>query len=282
MSYHHLTTYECGCIEILQTLGYSNRKIALLLERHRSCIDREIKRNSAAVTYQAEAAQTNYCKRRLNSKPHGKWNKKIGETIEQKLLETWSPEQIANTVTEGEVSFKTIYNWLYQGKLPQVNTDVLRHKGKRRKPAEKRGKFMIGVSISNRPLEVKDRKVFGHWELDGMVSSRGKSKGCLTTIAERKSRLYTAVKMPDRTSDSMEKAICHLHKVLPAGAFKTGTTDRGKEFACYHSVENNHGIVLYFADSYSSWQRGTRADNDIVAHKTAQYFCIWQGTGVKA
>ena len=60
MSYHHLTTYERGRIEILRTLNYSNRKIALLLERHRSCIDREIRRNSAAATYQAEVAQINY------------------------------------------------------------------------------------------------------------------------------------------------------------------------------------------------------------------------------
>jgi len=141
-----------------------------------------------------------------------------------------------------------------------VSTDVLRHKGKHRKPAEKRGKFMIGASISNRPDEVKDRKIFGHWELDSMVSSRGKSKGCLATFAERKSRLYTAVKMPNRTSDSMEKAICQLHKVLPAGAFKTGT-DRGKEFACYHSVENSLGIALYFADPYSSWQKGACEKN---------------------
>ncbi len=148
MSYKHFTTYERGRIEIPRTLGYSNRKIALLLECHRSCIDREIKRNSAAVTYQAEAAQTNYCKRRLNSRPRSKWNKDLAETIEQKLLETWSPEQIANTVTAGEVSFKTIYNWLYQGKLRKVSTDVLRHKGKRRKPAEKRGKFMMEIIYS--------------------------------------------------------------------------------------------------------------------------------------
>ena len=262
MSYQHLTTYERGRIEILRTLDYSNRKIALLLERHRSCIDREIKRNSAEFTYQAEVAQTNYYKRRLNSKPSGKWTKVLAETIGQKLRQTWSPEQIANTVTAGAVSFKTIYNWLYQGLIPQINTDILRHKGKRQRPAEKRGKFMIGASISNRPPEVKERETFGHWELDSMVSSRGKSKGCFATFVERKSRLYTAIKMPDRTADSMEKAICQLHGVLPVGAFKTGTTDRGKEFACYHSVENNLGIALYFADPYSSWQRGSNENSN--------------------
>ncbi|NLY37354.1 MAG: hypothetical protein GX046_08995 [Tissierellia bacterium] len=72
---------------------------------------------------------------------------------------------------------------------------VLRHKEKRRKPAEKRGKFMAGESISNHHKEVEDKKYFGHWELDTIVSGREKSKGCLATFLEGKSPLYTAIKM---------------------------------------------------------------------------------------
>jgi IS30 family transposase len=98
-----------------------------------------------------------------------------------KLSLTWSPEQIANTVTLGKVSFKTIYNWLYSGKLIKTNVTALRQK------------------------EVKERKTFGHWELDSMVSSRGESKGCFATFVERKSRLYTAFKTPNRTSESMKE-----------------------------------------------------------------------------
>jgi IS30 family transposase len=262
MSYHHLTTYERGRIEILHKLGYSNRKIALLFGRHRSCIDREIERNAVAGAYQAEVAEESYHKRRMHSKPRGKWDEDVAGIIELKLRETWSPEQIANTVAMGKVSFKTIYNWLYQGKFSRVNIAVLRQKGKRQKPAEKRGRFDVGTSISERPKEVKHRETFGHWELDTVVSSRGKSKGCFATFVERKSRLYTALKIPDRTAASMEKAICQLHGVLPAGAFKTGTTDRGKEFACYHSIENNLGLPLYFADPYSSWQRGSNENSN--------------------
>lgn len=262
MSYHHLTTYERGRIEILHKLGFSNRSIALFLGRHRSCIDREIKRNTLTTGYKAENAEQNYRKRRINSKSKGKWDTDIANIIEQKLLDTWSPEQISNTVTKGKVSLKTIYNWLYQGKLSRVTIDVLWQKGKRRKPAEKRGKFAIGTSISKRPNEVKDRKTFGHWELDTMVSSRGKSKGCFATFVERKTRLYTAIKIPDRTADSMERAICQLHAALPAGVFKTGTTDRGKEFACYQSIENKLGLPLYFADPYSSWQRGSNENSN--------------------
>lgn len=158
MSYHHLTTYERGRIEALHEVGYSNRNIALLIGRHRSCVDREIKRNTKTIAYQAEVVDGNYQKRRMRCKPNGKWNEDIAGIIEQKLRETWSPEQIANTVTKGKLSFKTIYNWLYQGRLPHVEIKVLRQEGKRRKPAEKHGRFAVGASISKCPIEVKSKE----------------------------------------------------------------------------------------------------------------------------
>ena len=237
MSYHHLTTYERSRIEVLHKLGYSNHKIALSVGRHRSSIDRELSRNSYGEPYQAEQAEQSYRQRRTNSKPNGKCNDGIIAIIEEKLLATWSPEQIANTVTLGKLSFKTIYYWLYAGKFPAADANHLRQKGKRRK-AEKRGKFSMGIPISERPIEVKTRKTFGHWELDSMVSSRGESKGCFATFVERKSRLYTAFKTPDRTAESMLAAITQLYHSLPDGAFKTGTTDRGKEFACCQTVKD--------------------------------------------
>lgn len=75
------------------------------------------------------------------------------------------------------VAFKTIYNWLYAG-LIDLDLSVLRRKGKTRQPKETRGRFRIGTSIAKRPKEVRNRETFGHWELDTVVSSRGKSKGC--------------------------------------------------------------------------------------------------------
>jgi len=261
MSYHHLSTYERGRIEALAALGYTNRAIAKKIGRHRSSVDRELKRNAKDGCYQAEHANDNYHNCRKNSKPKGKCFLELIEAIEEKLKATWSPEQIANTVTSGLISFKTIYNWLYAGKLTKTDVTVLRQKGKRRK-AEKRGRFAMGEPISKRPAEVKSRETFGHWELDTMVSSRGKSKGCFATFVERKSRLYTAVKIPDRSAASMEAAITQLHHLLPAGSFKTGTTDRGKEFACFDSVLKTLGFPLFFADAYSSWQRGSNENSN--------------------
>ena len=159
-----------------------------------------------------------------------------------------------------KLSFITIYNWIYEGML-NVPLQVLRHKGKGRQPQETRGKFNIGRSISQRPKSVRNRQEFGHWELDTMVSSRGKSKGCLATFAERKSRLYLAFLIPNRTKDAMHNAIEQLTSNLPEHALKSFTSDRGKEFACYPAVEAS-GIDFYFADAYSAWQRGTNENSN--------------------
>jgi IS30 family transposase len=261
MSYHHLTTFERGRIQQLLSLGYSHRNIARELRRHHSCIDRELRRNVSDIDYTAEVAHSAYDTRRKRSKPKGKFTDDLVDTISVKLLATWSPEQIANTATKGIISCKTIYNWLYAGVIPEITVRNLRHKGKRRK-AEKRGKFSMGTSISERPKEVKSRETFGHWELDSMVSSRGESKGCFATFVERKSRLYTAFKTTDRTAVSMQAAIVQLFNTLPKGSFKTGTTDRGKEFACWKDIKNELGLTLYFADAYSSWQRGSNENSN--------------------
>ena len=69
--------------------------------------------------------------------------------------------------------------------------------------------------------------------------------------------MYLAIKIPDRTAFSMENAVRFVANILPKKAFKTATVDRGKEFACYSNIERDLNIVFYFADPYSSWQRGT-------------------------
>lgn len=261
MSYTHFTTFERGSIAAYLKNGYSCRKISEILNRHHSSIAREIKRN-CSLKYDAETAHALYKYRRQKSVSKGKYNELLGNEIENKLNITWSPEQIANTSTIGAVSFKTIYNWIYTGKINKGSLRVLRQKGKRHKPMETRGKFAIGESIDKRPKEVKKREEFGHWELDTMVSSRGKSKGCFATFIERKSRLYTAIKIADRTAESMEVAIKYLYSVLPKKTFKTATTDRGKEFACYDNIKKDLNLTLYFADPYSSWQRGSNENSN--------------------
>lgn len=77
------------------------------------------------------------------------------------------------------VCFKTIYRWLYHGRLAKGILTLFRHKVKRQNPAETRSKFAIDKSIIQRPKEVRSRETFSHWELDTVVSDRRKSKGCV-------------------------------------------------------------------------------------------------------
>ncbi len=99
-------------------------------------------------------------------------------------------------------------------------------------------------------------------ELDTVVSSRGKSKGCLDTFVERQTRFYVVIKIENRSASEMYRAISELYEHFPKGTFKTCTVDRGKEFACYAQIEVELKVPVYFADAYSSWQRGSNQNTN--------------------
>lgn len=258
MSYSHFSTAERVKLETLHELGWSTRQIAKVLYRHHGSIARELQRNTPnSQRYKAEMA-VHLTNRRKQSRVRSTkctFARKV--IIEEKLRLTWSPEQIANGLPDLKISFKTIYRWLYLGLLHKGNLKMLRQKGKRRLPYETRGRFSYGPSIQHRPTEVKARQTFGHWELDTVVSGRGKSKHCLATFAERKTRYYVAIPMQDRTSLSMKQAIESVRNGMHGDCMRTATVDRGKEFSCYKEVKDELGIDVYFADPYSAWQRGT-------------------------
>ena len=146
--------------------------------------------------------------------------------------------------------------------LAKGNVNRLRRKGKSLKPKETRGKFNIGKSIKDRPKEVRKRETIGHWELDTVVSSRGKSKACLSTFVERKSRFLIAQVMENRKSSTFNFHCFTAFKDIPCDLIKTFTVDRGKEFARYVDIENTLNIDVYFADAYASWQRGTNENTN--------------------
>ncbi len=256
MSYHHLNTFERTRIEVLSTFGYSTRQISKELNRHHSTIARELKRNSNNK-YIAEHAELLATERRFKLRRPSTKTSEIITLIQTYLNLTWSPEQIANTVLKGQVSFKTIYSWLYDGTLQAGDLSCLRQKGKRRQPRETRGRFNVGTSIHQREKEVKKRQTFGHWELDTVVSGRGQSKGCFATFVERQTRFYIAMKIENRSASEMYRAIKEVYLRYPTNTFKSFTVDRGKEFACYKQVEEELNIPVFFADPYSSWQRGS-------------------------
>ena len=146
--------------------------------------------------------------------------------------------------------------------IAKGNVNRLRRKGKSLKPKETRGKFNIGKSIKDIPKEVRKRETIGHWELDTVVSSRVKSKACLSTFVERKSRFLIAQVMENRKSSTFNFHCFNAFKDIPINLIKTFTVDRCKEFAGYVDIENKLNIDVYFADAYASWQRGTNENTN--------------------
>ena len=270
MNYKHITTNERCCIANFLSLGLSLRKIAKHLNRNISTISREVKRNSTNGKYLAHIACENYAKNRKNCGAKGKSsNPTLIKYIEDGLEKTWSPEQIAGRLRldyqddkSMKIGFKTIYRWLYQKNIAKGNVNRLRRKGKSLNPKESREKFNIGKSIKDRPKEVRKRETIGHWELDTVVSSRGKSKACLSTFVERKSRFLIAQVMENRKSLTLNFHCFTAFKDIPTNLIKTFTVDRGKEFAGYVDIENTLNIDVYFADAYASWQRGTNENTN--------------------
>ena len=261
MNYHHFTIEERCCLREYYIKGKSYREIARLLNRNVSSVSRELRRNCTHFydkpRYYPHTAQRKSDLR--NSYRHRGmfWSKEVLEYIDDKLAQTWSPEQISNTLCELKMpSFKTIYRWIDERYLSST-VKRLRRKGKTRKRLGNGGRFTTGKSIRKRDKSVYKRLEFGHWEADTVVSGQGKTKYCFATLAERKTRYYIAIKIPNRNGETFAKAITNVLSKLPQGAVKTITCDRGSEFSEWRKIEQELHCNMYFADPYCAWQKGT-------------------------
>ena len=154
--------------------------------------------------------------------------------------------------------FKTIYNWLYCGLLTGSSVKNLRHKGKRQKNKttyqNQKAKDMKERSIWKRPKEVKNRERIGDFEIDTIVAPHDNSKACLVTIVDRRSRYAIVRKVEDRKAETVKECLIDTLKNIKV---HTLTSDRGVEFYEFKEIEEKLNINYYFADPYSSWQRGT-------------------------
>ena len=262
MNYTHLTIEERACLRKYYVEGKSYRETARLLGRNVSTISREIARNYThrydINTYYPHTAHKKYLFRRSFCHRGVFRNNEVIEYINEKLLLTWSPEQISNTPCNIKMpSFKTIYRWIYEKYLVKGNLSVLRKKGKTRKRLGNGGRFTTDKSIRKRDKSVYKRKEFGHWEADTVVSGKGKTKACFATLAERTTRYYIAVKIPNRNGETMAKAIIATLSKFPQEAVKTITCDRGSKFAGWRQIESALHCDMYFADPYCARQKGT-------------------------
>ncbi len=279
MGYQHLTIGERECVVSMRYAGAGVADIARKLSRCPSTIYRELKRNASTKGYIAHKAQWLYERRHSRASRRLKhWPDKLMKYVMDKLVEDWSPEQIAGSLVVSHprsfrmrISFATLYRWIRQdramgGKLYKL----LRRKGKRYKRSwshDTRGRFNDVPCISERPKAVDDMRRYGDWECDTVFGAQG--SGCMVSINERKSRYLVVRKMERFSALELNKAVFEALEGLPPRMLRTMTVDRGKEFARYKELRTVLGISVYFAQPYSAWQRG---QNENLNGLLRQYF----------
>jgi len=266
MSYKHFSIEERGLIDVYLRNGVSVSEIARRLNRNKSSVSREINRNSDfRKQYIALYAESYTNTRRKNSKWNPQMHKKLIEYIREKILETWSPEQISNKLkidfpndASMQISFKKIYSLIYDGQIPGITKKNLRHKGKKRYYGVYTKKSIIPnrTSITERPASIDNRENIGDWEMDTVRSSRD-TKYCLATYADRKSRYYIAVLMKNGKPSSFNKATRTTFKNKARGKINSFTCDNGIEFVEHEKITKNLKASVYFAKPHSPGDRPT-------------------------
>ena len=275
MGYRHLNIDERESILKMRSEQKDMTHIAELIGRNKGTISRELSRNlSSTGEYKPHLAQRYYAKRRDASKqPYRiEQNGRLRQYIRNKLKLYWSPEQIASRLEidhldtpQMRVSPLVIYNWVQRDKESGGSYYTYLRQGhrKRRKKhgsLRNQGQIPDRRPISERPKAVDSRQDMGHWEGDTVV---GKSHGSfVATHVERKSRYLLVGKTDDKTAESINFTTKQLFRKIPRSIRKTMTFDNGKEFAGFKALEKAVGFCCYFADPYSSWQRGTNENTN--------------------
>jgi IS30 family transposase len=267
MSYEQLSLEEREVLARLNMAGVSQSRMALELDRDKSTISRELRRNRQAGEYLAPRAQDQAERRRCAAKAPWKLQyEPLASHVREKLSLAWSPEQIAGrlwldfpTDQRMQISHETIYGWVWADKQQGGNLwlslrQSRRKHRKRRSGRELRGHLPGRVGIEERPAVVETRERFGDWESD-TVGGAGQ-RGYLATHVERKSRYLVAAKLPNKTAPTFTRRTIRAFRVEPGLPLETMTADNGKEFADFKKMETALGITVYFARPYHSWERG--------------------------
>ena len=287
----HLTLEEREEISRGLAAGLSLREIARRLGRDPSTVCREVDNNGGRTNYRAAKADKQAEQRRrrpqvckLESSPT------LCQVVRDKLNENWSPEQIAGWLQreypddqEMWVSHETIYRTLFiqsRGALKRELTAHLRTRRQVRQPGNRnrargtgKGQLVDIVHISQRPAEVEDRAVPGHWEGDLIF---GKGMSAIGTLVERTSRFVVLFKPDGNRSEQVIAALRAQVLTLPEQLWRSLTWDQGKEMALHATFTLDTGIQIYFCDPKSPWQRGSNENTNGLLR---QYFP--RGTDLK-
>ena len=288
----YLSVAEREEIAVGLAAGDSQAAIAERLGRSPSTISREVKRNSRGRTaYRALAAQgqAQYRARRpKTAKLAG--NAELRGLVAARLKQKWSPEQVSRWLRrqfpdrpEMQVCHETIYQSVYvqgRGALRRELAACLRTgralRKPRRKEGERRGKIPGMVMISERPAEVADRAVPGHWEGDLILGAGNKS--AIGTLVERSTRFVLLLHLPDgHGADAVAAQMTQVMATLPAQLRRSLTWDQGSEMASHAQIAAATDLEVYFCDPHAPWQRGSNENTNGLLR---QYFP--KGTGLSA
>ncbi len=273
-----LTLLERERIADLRAVGASIRAVAAALGRPPSTISRELDRNSDLDgSYRPYAAHRAAAARRGRPKPAKlASNPELAGYVQDKLDLRWSPEQICHALridhpdqAEMRVCPETIYQALYvqaRGGLRREVAAALRTGRTRRKPrrdpAARTPRFTDPmILISDRPAEVEDRAVPGHWEGDLIIGADGAS--AIGTLVERATRYVLLIHLPaGRTAEAVRDQLVATMATLPAHLRGSLTWDQGAEMAAHRSFSVATDMPVYFCDPASPWQRGSNENTN--------------------
>ena len=262
----HLTQAERYCIHDLLVLGWPLAAIAGALQRHRTTIWREVRRNrTARHRYEGHHAHCLARTRRSHSRRNQRLTAEDWALVRACLAQDWSPEQAAHWLgARGvlQISHTTIYDRLHRERhtpaslwphLRQGRRQRRRRMGRHPRPRVR------GRSIHERPAHVETRQEIGHWELDTVV---GPGRGpCVMTAVERATGLVAIGKLAAPTAAAFAACVIRLlgHQHHP---IRSLTMDNGPEMSAFHRLERALHTTCYYADPYQSWQRGTNENTN--------------------
>ena len=264
--FKHLGKSDRLEIGILLDKGYSDQEIASVLGRNRSTIYRERTRNQVNSNYSPVKAQHKAYVRRKYSKYQSMCiveDMKLREFIETKLLDDdWSPEQIAGRLASKAglrpVSAPTIYKYIRSpyGRQLEYELDLAKQKrlASKKKHQRKVTSLENRIFIDERPEAVDDRKQFGHWEGDFIVSGKQYGNTSLLVLHERVSRYTLIARVVSRTVAEVEDVLADALKFI--GNFKSLTLDNDIAFQRHDELSQLIQAPIFFCQPYHSWEKG--------------------------
>ncbi len=256
--------------------GNSMRAIAQRLSRACSTVTREVARHGGRAQYRANQADQQAWESALRPKAcRLALHEKLRTLVASKLMQDWSPEQISGWLKQSypddenlRVSHETIYRSLFIQARGALKQELIQHLRSQRRIRRSRhssvhghsqGKIVDAISIRERPAEVEDRAIPGHWEGDLL---RGAGNTHVVTLVERKSRFCVLVKVPGKDTATVVAALIQYVGQLPAELRRSLTWDRGLEMAQHKTFTMATDMQVYFCDPQSPWQRGSNENTN--------------------